>query len=149
VRAVIQRVKSARVSVSGEVVAEMEHGLLALVGVGANDDAECAQQLAKKLVQLRIFADEDGRMNRSLLDCGGALGVVSQFTLWGDVRKGRRPYFGDAAAPEIASPLVDAVADAARALGVRVVTGRFGAMMDVELVNDGPVTLIIDTERDF
>lgn len=140
-----QRVSSARVEVDGEAVARMGAGLLALVGVGRGDDERDAAELARKLVHLRIFPDEQGRMNRSLLDTGGVLGVVSQFTLWGDTRKGRRPAFTEAAPPERAAPLVEAVAEAARALGVSVVTGRFGAHMDVHLVNDGPVTLWIDT----
>jgi D-tyrosyl-tRNA(Tyr) deacylase len=148
VRAVVQRVKSARVTVARETVAEMDDGLLALVGIGLNDDAACADQLAHKLVHLRIFADDAGRMNRSLIETDGTLGIVSQFTLWGDIRKGRRPYFGDAAAPEVAEPLVESVVESARKLGVRVVAGRFGAAMEVTLVNDGPVTLMIDTERD-
>jgi D-tyrosyl-tRNA(Tyr) deacylase len=142
---VAQRVSSARVEVDGEAVARMGAGLLALVGVGRGDDERDAAELARKLVHLRIFPDEQGRMNRSLLDTGGVLGVVSQFTLWGDTRKGRRPAFTEAAPPERAAPLVEAVAEAARALGVSVVTGRFGAHMDVHLVNDGPVTLWIDT----
>ena len=118
-----QRVSSARVEVDGEVVARMEGGLLALVGVGRADDERDAAELARKLVHLRIFPDEEGRMNRSLLDSGGVLGVVSQFTLWGDTRKGRRPAFTEAAPPERAAPLVTAVVEAAQALGVTVVTG--------------------------
>ena len=148
-RAVAQRVRRARVVVGSEVVGEMQAGLLALVGVARGDDEACADELARKLVQLRVFEDEAGRMNRSLLDCGYALGVVSQFTLLGDVRKGRRPSFGDAAPPERAEPLLTRVAERARALGVTVVTGRFRAAMQVELVNDGPVTLLIDTDGRF
>ena len=148
-RAVVQRVRRACVRVDGAVVGEMGPGLLALVGVAASDDAAAADELARKLVHLRIFEDDAGRMNRSLLDTDGALGVVSQFTLYGDVRKGRRPSFGAAAPPERAEPLIERVVAAARALGVTVVTGRFRAMMDVELTNAGPVTLLLDTERTF
>jgi D-tyrosyl-tRNA(Tyr) deacylase len=149
VRAVVQRVRGARIRVEGETVAEMGAGLLALVGVGRADGEEAARELAQKLVHLRILEDEAGKMNRSLLDVGGTLGLVSQFTLFGDVRKGRRPAFVEAAPAEQAEPLVDAVASAARELGVPVVTGCFGAMMDVALVNAGPVTLLLDTERRF
>lgn len=147
--AVVQRVRTARVRVEGETLGEMGAGLLALVGVARGDDAEAARELARKLVHLRILEDAEGRMNRSLLDAGGTLGVVSQFTLMGDARKGRRPAFTGAAPPEAAEPLVEALAAEARALGVPVVTGRFGARMDVELVNAGPVTLLLDTERRF
>ena len=148
-RAVVQRVRRARVTVSGECVAEMGAGLLALVGAGHEDGPEAACELARKLVQLRVFEDSDGRMNASLSDVGGTLGVVSQFTLFGDARKGRRPAFTGAAPRERAEPLIERLCEEARALGVPVVTGRFGAMMDVELVNAGPVTLLLDTERIF
>jgi D-tyrosyl-tRNA(Tyr) deacylase len=127
----------------------MGEGLLTLVGVGQDDGEQQAGELARKLVHLRVFKDEDGRMNRSLLETGGQLGVVSQFTLFGDVRRGRRPSYTEAAPPEQAEPLIRAVIEAASAAGVRVITGRFGAMMDVELVNAGPVTILIDTERVF
>jgi len=149
VRAVVQRVRCARVKAEGEIVARMGPGLLALVGVGQGDDAEAAVELARKLVHLRVLEDEAGRMNRSLLDAGETLGLVSQFTLLGDARKGRRPAFTAAARPEIAEPLVEAVAREARSEGVSVVTGRFGARMEVELINRGPVTLLLDTERRF
>jgi len=135
--------------VGPETVSEMGSGLLALVGVKRGDGLETARDLARKLVHLRVLADDSGRMNRSLLEAGGTLGIVSQFTLYGDARKGRRPAFVDAAPGEEAEPLVEALADAARALGVTVITGRFGATMDVELVNAGPVTLLLDTERAF
>jgi D-tyrosyl-tRNA(Tyr) deacylase len=148
-RAVVQRVSSAKVEVDEVVVGEMGPGLLALVGVGAEDDAATANQLADKLVNLRVFEDEDARMNRSLLDTGGTLGVVSQFTLFGDCRRGRRPSFGEAAEPDLAAPLIEAVIAAARALGVTVITGRFQTMMNVSLCNDGPVTLLLDTEKRF
>ena len=145
----MQRVSSASVDVEGERIAEMSDGLLVLVGVTADDQQKDATNLATKLVHLRIFVDEEGRMNRSLLDTGGTLGVVSQFTLLGDARKGRRPAFTDAAAPEHAEPLIEALVDAARLEGVTVVTGRFRAHMQVQLCNDGPVTLLLDTARAF
>ena len=148
-RAVVQRVRRARVDVAGECVAEMREGILALVGVGIGDERGDALELAAKLVGLRIFEDEESRMNRSLMDVGGTLGLVSQFTLQADTRKGRRPSFGQAAASEQAEPLFEIVAEEARRLGVPVVTGRFGAMMEVSLVNAGPVTILLDTERVF
>ncbi len=148
-RAVVQRVRSAQVSVGGEVACEMGEGLLALVGVGQSDTAESAAVLARRIVHLRIFADEAGRMNRSLVDTGGTLGVVSQFTLYGDARHGRRPSFVAACPAEQAAPLIEAVVDAARELGVPVVTGRFQASMEVSLVNSGPVTILLDTEKLF
>ena len=143
-RAVVQRVQSARVIVDGEPVAEMQAGLLCLVAARRSDGEAQADALACKLVHLRVMADESGRMNRSLLDTGGTLGVVSQFTLYADCSKGRRPYFGEAAPAELAEPLVQRLIDTARAQGVPVVTGRFGARMQVELSNDGPVTLLVD-----
>ena len=148
-RAVVQRVRSAQVAVEGEIVCEMGAGLLALVGVCRADDARSAAALAERIVQLRIFADEDGRMNRSLLDCGGTLGVVSQFTLFGDARHGRRPSFVAASPADQAAPLIDALVAAARGLGVTVVTGRFQAEMEVSLVNAGPVTILLDTQKTF
>jgi len=149
VRAVVQRVLRAEVRVAGECIAEMGLGLLALVGVGPEDGTDAAQDLARRMVHLRIFEDASGKMNRSLLEVGGALGVVSQFTLMGDARGGRRPSFTGAARPEQAEPLVARLVEAARALGVPVVTGRFGARMDVSLVNAGPVTVLLDTDRRF
>jgi D-tyrosyl-tRNA(Tyr) deacylase len=140
-------VRSASVHVAGELVGEMGEGLLALVGVGGEDGPDDAELLARKLIELRVFPDEEGRMNRSLLDTGGALGVVSQFTLYGDVRRGRRPSWAGAAAPERAEPLLEALAERARGAGVTVVTGRFRAMMEVSLVNVGPVTIWIDTQQ--
>jgi D-tyrosyl-tRNA(Tyr) deacylase len=148
-RAVAQRVRSARIDVGGDEVAAMAEGLLALVGVAVDDGVDDARELARKLVHLRVFADEQGRMNRSLLDVGGTLGVVSQFTLLGDARQGRRPSFVAAAPAGIAEPLIDQLVEAAQQEGVRVVTGRFGADMEVSLVNAGPVTLLIDTRRMF
>lgn len=148
-RAVVQRVSSASVDVDDERVAEMGEGLLVLVGVGHGDDEGSAVELAKKIVGLRIFEDDDGKMNRSLADTGGTLGLVSQFTLLADTRKGRRPSFGDAAPPEKAEPLFERVVEEARALGVPIVTGRFRKTMQVSLVNEGPVTLLIDTDKVF
>lgn len=148
-RAVVQRVSSAEVEVAGECIAEMAGGLLVLVGVGTRDEHADAKDLARKIVGLRIFEDEAGKMNRSLLDVGGTLGLVPQFTLWGDVRKGRRPSFGAAAEPDLARTLFDVLVVEAGELGVSVVTGRFGAKMNVSLVNAGPVTLLLDTERTF
>jgi len=148
-RAVAQRVARARIAVEGETVGELGRGLLALVGVARADTPAAAAELAAKLVHLRVFEDDDGKMNVSLLEVGGTLGVVSQFTLYGDARRGRRPSFVEAAPPEQAEPLVGALVEAARALGVPVVGGRFRARMEVELVNAGPVTLLLDTERQF
>jgi D-tyrosyl-tRNA(Tyr) deacylase len=145
-RAVVQRVRRARIEVEGEAVGSMGQGLLALVGVGREDDESDAIELARKLVHLRVFPDEQGRMNRSLLETGGSLGVVSQFTLYGDTRRGRRPSYQQAAPPEQARGLIDALVARAEALGVPVVTGRFQAMMDVSLENTGPVTLLLDTQ---
>ena len=145
-RAVVQRVREARIEVAGDVISEMGPGLLALVGVGGNDGLEQAIEMARKLVHLRIFDDEDGRMNRSVLDVQGTLGVVSQFTLYGETSKGRRPSYGGAAGAEAARPLIEHVAQAARELSVPVVMGRFQADMQVYLLNDGPVTLWVDTE---
>jgi D-tyrosyl-tRNA(Tyr) deacylase len=148
-RAVAQRVTRARIRVGEETLAEMGAGLLALVAVGHRDTPQAAAELARKLVHLRVFEDASGRMNASLLDAGGTLGVVSQFTLFGDARQGRRPSWAAAAPPEQAEPLVEALCAAVRALGVGVVTGRFRARMQVELVNEGPVTVLLDTERLF
>jgi D-tyrosyl-tRNA(Tyr) deacylase len=148
-RAVVQRVASARIEVGTETLAEMGLGLLVLVGVGLRDTEHDAEELVRKLTGLRIFEDDEGRMNRSLIEVGGSLGLVSQFTLWADVRKGRRPSFGDAAAPERAAVLFECVCNEAGRSGVPVVQGRFGASMEVSLVNSGPVTILLDTERVF
>lgn len=144
-RAVIQRVSEASVTVAGQVVGQIGRGLLVLLGVGHADGPGEAQQLAAKIAAMRIFPDADGRFNRSVLDVGGAVLVVSQFTLYADTRRGRRPGFSDAAPPELAAPLVDTFADALRAQGLAVALGRFGAHMQVALVNDGPVTIMLDT----
>ena len=142
----IQRVSSASVTVEGETVGAIGAGLLVLAGVREGDDEATAVRLAMKTAELRIFPDEAGRFNRSLLDTGGEALVVSQFTLYGDTRKGRRPSFNDAARPEVAEPIIEAYCRALTEAGVRVAQGRFGAHMQVALVNDGPVTLIIDSE---
>jgi D-tyrosyl-tRNA(Tyr) deacylase len=148
-RAVVQRVREASVQVDGEVVGRIGHGLLVLLGVGQQDGPGDAASLADKVVHLRIFADDEGKMNRSLLEVGGSLLVVSQFTLWGDCRKGRRPSFVAAAEPEKAKALYQAFLRHASDLGVEVVTGRFQEAMLVSLVNDGPVTLLLDSAREF
>ena len=145
-RTVVQRVRSARVTVEGAVVGEIGKGLLVLLGIAQGDSAEQADWLAEKLVGLRIFEDDADKMNHSLDEVGGAMLVVSQFTLYGDCRKGRRPSFIEAARPEEAVPLYEAFIRAVQSLGVKVATGQFGAMMQVELVNDGPVTLIVDAK---
>src|SRR4051794_14914352 len=147
-RVVLQRVSRASVTIAGEVVGAIDNGALVLLGIAPADTAEDGRRLADKVVNLRIFADADGKMNRSLLDVGGACLVVSQFTLYGDTRKGRRPSFVDAAPPPVAIPLYEAFLDAVRAHGVRVAAGRFGADMQVELVNDGPVTLLLSTDAE-
>jgi len=140
----VQRVRHASVTVDGEVVGAIGEGVLALVGVTHDDDEATAAKLAAKIANLRIFDDDAGDMNRSLLDTGGEALVVSQFTLYGDTRKGRRPSYIAAARPEQAEPLVEAVVAELRRLGPKVATGRFRAEMDVELLNDGPVTLLLD-----
>ncbi|MEX0785105.1 MAG: D-aminoacyl-tRNA deacylase [Dehalococcoidia bacterium] len=144
-RAVLQRVAHASVTVEGERVAEIGPGLLLLVGVARGDAPDDARRLAAKAAELRVFADGENRFQLSLVESGGEALVVSQFTLLADVRKGRRPSFTNAAAPDEASSLVDAFADALRELGVRVACGRFGAHMQVALENDGPVTIVLDT----
>lgn len=148
-RAVVQRVSEARVTVEQQVVGQIARGLLVLLGVGQDDTATDARELAAKIVGLRIFEDEAGKMNRALADAGGELLVVSQFTLWGDCRQGRRPSFTAAAPPELAERLYEEFVAAARALGVRAATGQFRAMMQVALVNDGPVTLLVDSKKAF
>jgi D-aminoacyl-tRNA deacylase len=145
VRALIQRVIDASVEVDGERVAAIGAGLLVLVAAGAGDGPDAPAQLAGKVARLRIFADSEGRMNRSLLDVGGEALVVSQFTLYADVRRGNRPGFTEAAPPDVGEPLVAAFADELRRLGIPVATGRFGAHMHVALVNDGPVTIWVES----
>jgi D-tyrosyl-tRNA(Tyr) deacylase len=144
-RAVVQRVSRAGVRVGGEEVGAVGTGLLVLLGVAPGDTEDGARWLADKVVGLRIFPDGEGKMNRDVAEAGGGVLVVSQFTLYGDCRKGRRPSFVGAAPPEVAEPLYEVFVAAVRANGVPAATGRFGAMMQVELVNDGPVTLIVET----
>ena len=148
-RTVIQRVKRAKVTVAGEITGEIGTGLLVLLGVGRGDDEVAADYLAAKTVGLRVFEDGDGKMNLSVQEAGGAVLVVSQFTLYGDVRKGKRPSFDDAARPETARALYEYFVGKVREAGVRCETGRFQEMMDVELVNDGPVTILMDSGKGF
>ena len=146
-RVVLQRVSRAAVRVDGETVGEIGPGLLALVGVADGDDAATIDRVAAKVVGLRIFSDSEGRFNESVAEIGGAVLVVSQFTLISDVRKGRRPSFTAAARPELAEPLVARFAQQLEQSGVSVAQGVFGAMMQVELVNDGPFTVVIDSDE--
>ncbi|MEO5936982.1 MAG: D-aminoacyl-tRNA deacylase [Terriglobales bacterium] len=148
-RAVIQRVSRASVRVEGAMVGEIGRGLLVLLGVAVGDDESAADYLAEKTAGLRIFEDETGKMNLAVADVQGAVLVVSQFTLYGDVRKGKRPSFDRAARPDEAKRLYEHFVERIRALGIQCETGRFQAMMDVELVNDGPVTILLDSERVF
>jgi D-tyrosyl-tRNA(Tyr) deacylase len=148
-RAVVQRVSEASVRIEGRLVGEIGPGLLVLLGVGRGDGEADADYLAGKVVHLRVFPDEGGQMNRSLLETGGSVLVVSQFTLYGDVRQGRRPGYSSAAPPEEANRLYEHFVALLRGLGPRVETGVFQAMMDVTLVNHGPVTLLLDSSRRF
>ncbi|RCK73848.1 MAG: D-tyrosyl-tRNA(Tyr) deacylase [Anaerolineae bacterium] len=143
-RLVIQRVRRGSVSVEGKPIAQIRQGLVILVGVGQQDNEDTARFLAEKTAHLRIFEDQDGKMNRSLLDIGGEALVVSQFTLYADTRKGRRPSFTEAALPEQAKPLVDCFADHLQSLGVPTQSGQFGAHMLVSIENDGPVTILLE-----
>jgi len=146
-RAVVQRVARASVAVHGETVGAIDHGLLVLLGVGQMDTPEDAIQLARKSVHLRIFDDADGKLNRSVLEVRGQMLVISQFTLYADCRKGRRPSFVEAARPEVAKPLYEAFTAEARRQGVAVEIGAFQTLMDVVLVNRGPVTIILDSQQ--
>ena len=148
-RLVVQRVTHASVRSGQEMLGEIGIGAVVLTGIGARDTPGIVDCMADKLTALRYFEDADGRTNRSIADAGGALLVVSQFTLYANVRRGRRPGFSDAALPATAVPLLDRFVDRLRAQGLRVETGRFGAAMVVELVNDGPFTLVVDSERDL
>jgi D-tyrosyl-tRNA(Tyr) deacylase len=145
VRALLQRTSGARVRVGGDVVGEIEVGLVVLLGVGPDDDEAVADGLARRITELRIFDDGDGRTNLSLVDVGGSVLLVSQFTLYADTRRGRRPGFTGAAAPELAERLYLRVAASLRTFGVEVASGRFGEVMAVELVNEGPFTIWLDT----
>jgi D-aminoacyl-tRNA deacylase len=149
VRAVVQRVSRAVVRIEGEEIASIGSGLLALVAVGVRDSVQDADWMADKVRALRIFPDAEGAMNRSVEDVEGSVLVVSQFTLYGDARRGRRPSFIEAAAPEHAIPLYERFVGGLRNAGLRVEQGRFAAMMDVELVNEGPVTILLDSEKTF
>jgi D-aminoacyl-tRNA deacylase len=148
-RACVQRVSEASVTVAGEVVGRINRGLVVLLGVAADDASDDARSMADKIVELRIFPDEAGKMNRSLAEAGGAMLVVSQFTLFGDCRKGRRPSFIDAAPPELGERLYQEFVAAVIAKGIHVATGQFRQHMDVALVNDGPVTLLLDSKKAF
>src|SRR5467141_3663556 len=148
-RAVVQRVSRAKVSVEGRITGEIGAGLMVLLGVGREDSSSVAASLAEKVANLRIFEDEQGKMNRSLLDVRGAALVVSQYTLYGDARGQRRPSFISAAPPELAAALYEEFCEAFRKLGVNVANGIFQAMMSVELVNEGPVTILFDSDKTF
>ncbi len=148
-RAVVQRVTRASVKVDGEIIGEIGNGLVVLVGIARDDTKVEAAYLVDKIANLRIFDDDDGKMNRSIKDVGGALLIVSQFTLYGDVRRGLRPSWIEAAPPEIAEPLYDFFVRQAQSTVAEVATGKFQAMMQVELVNDGPVTILLDSGKLF
>jgi D-tyrosyl-tRNA(Tyr) deacylase len=148
-RAVVQRVSRASVEVEGKIVGKIDRGVLVLLGVGKNDDEYAADYLAEKIAGLRIFEDSDGKMNLSVKEINGAILAVSQFTLFGDVRRGKRPSFDLAAAPDLASRLYEYFVERIRAHGLRCETGVFQAMMNVSLVNDGPVTILLDSEKMF
>lgn len=148
-RAVVQRVTRAKVTVDGEIVGEIKQGLVVLLGVARDDSSADVEYLASKIVALRIFDDEAGKMNRSVKDIDGGILVVSQFTLYGDVRRGLRPSWIDAAAPEVAKPLYEAFLDHLKELIGEVAAGSFRSLMQVELVNDGPVTILLDSRKQF
>jgi len=148
-RAVVQRVSRARVAVNGEVTGEIAAGLMILIGVGRDDTSAVALTMAEKIANLRIFEDDQGKMNRSLLEVNGSALVVSQFTLYGDARGQRRPSFIAAAPPEQAKKLYEEFSQGLRTLGISVATGLFQAMMSVELVNEGPVTILLDSDKKF
>ncbi|HEY1678803.1 MAG TPA: D-aminoacyl-tRNA deacylase [Candidatus Sulfotelmatobacter sp.] len=148
-RAVVQRVSRAKVTVSEEITGEIGPGLLVLLGVARQDGETDVNYLVEKIAGLRIFEDENGKMNRNVVDMNGSVLAVSQFTLYGDVRRGRRPSFDDAAPPEIARRLYEMFVERVRAAGLRCATGRFQAMMRVELVNEGPVTILLDSRKAF
>lgn len=148
-RAVVQRVKEARVEVKGEVVGSISRGLLVFLGIGKEDSEEDLSYMVDKIAHLRIFEDEEGKLNRSLMDVKGEILVVSQFTLFGDCRKGRRPSFADAAPPERAELLYEELVSRLKSSGLTVATGKFREMMDVYLINDGPVTMLLDSKKCF
>ncbi|WP_312699438.1 D-aminoacyl-tRNA deacylase [Sedimentibacter sp.] len=148
-RAVVQRVKRANVSVDNKIIGEISHGILLLLGVEGNDEEKDLEYMCDKVPNLRIFEDENGKMNRSLLDVGGSLLVISQFTLLGDARKGRRPSFTEAAQPEKAIPMYTKFISSMKEKNIVTQEGEFGADMQVELVNDGPVTILLDSKKTF
>ncbi|MBO8139698.1 MAG: D-tyrosyl-tRNA(Tyr) deacylase [Thermosipho sp. (in: Bacteria)] len=148
-RAVVQRVSEASVEVDNKIIGKINNGLLVLLGVGKDDSEEDIKYLAEKIIHLRIFDDKDGKMNLSLLDVNGELLIVSQFTLYGDCRRGRRPSYSESAPPEKAEKLYNLFVDFSKKSGLKVETGRFGAYMKVSLVNDGPVTLLLDSKKVF
>ncbi|HIN70565.1 MAG TPA: D-tyrosyl-tRNA(Tyr) deacylase [Acidobacteria bacterium] len=148
-RAVVQRVSSARVTVDGLMVGEIGSGLLVLLGASCSDGHDDVTYVVRKILGLRVFDNSDGKMDLSVIEVDGAVMVVSQFTLYGDARRGRRPSFDEAAPPKRARPLYDSVVEGIRGAGLKVVTGEFGAMMDVSLVNNGPVTLLLDSTKQF
>jgi D-tyrosyl-tRNA(Tyr) deacylase len=148
-RAVVQRVKNARVEISGKIIGEIEKGLLIFLGVGDEDSEKDCEYLADKIANLRIFPDENDLMNLSSLDIGGGMLVVSQFTLWGDCRKGRRPSFTKAAKPERAKELYEFFIGVLKKTGLKIAAGEFQEMMDVHLINDGPVTILLDSSKVF
>lgn len=148
-RGVVQRVKRAKVSVDDKAIGQIDHGIMLLLGVEEDDEEKDLEYMCDKVVNLRIFEDEDGKMNKSVLDVGGSLLVVSQFTLLGDARKGRRPSFIQAARPEKAIPMYEKFIHNMIKVGLKTQTGEFGADMQVELVNDGPVTILLDSKKTF
>lgn len=148
-RSVVQRVSKASVSVDGEIIGQIGRGLLVLLGIHGEDQKREIEWMAEKVVNLRIFEDHEGKMNLSIRDIKAKMLIVSQFTLYGDCRKGRRPGYSHAAAPEIAEPLYGQFIAKIEQIGIETASGKFGAMMDVELVNDGPVTLLLDSDKRF
>jgi len=148
-RSVIQRVKKASVNVNGTSIGAISEGFLVLLGIQQTDSKKEIDWMAEKIANLRIFEDDKGKMNLSLLDVAGEMLIVSQFTLYGDCRKGRRPGYSSAALPDIAEPLYEAFIDRVKKMGIQTATGQFGAMMEVSLINDGPVTLLLDSDKNF
>ncbi|WP_326909552.1 D-aminoacyl-tRNA deacylase [Sedimentibacter sp. MB31-C6] len=148
-RSVVQRVKSAKVSVDSKIIGSINHGIMLLLGIENNDDLKDVEYMCDKITNLRIFEDENGKMNKSLIDVKGSILIVSQFTLLGDARKGRRPSFINAAQPELAIPLYENFIQNFKNNGIKTETGEFGADMQVELINDGPVTILLDSKKLF
>lgn len=148
-RSVVQRVKSAKVSVDSKIIGSINHGIMLLLGIENNDDLKDVEYMCDKIINLRIFEDENGKMNKSLIDVKGSILIVSQFTLLGDARKGRRPSFINAAQPELAIPLYENFVQNFKNNGIKTETGEFGADMQVEIINDGPVTILLDSKKTF